>query len=43
MWAQTWDSIFPIVKPFPNKKFVDASKTMLEKVSHISIYSAPIR
>nr|WBW70101.1 venom protein [Lampona murina] len=31
MWAQTWDNIFPLIKPFPTKKSVDVSKRMLEK------------
>ncbi|GBM64390.1 Angiotensin-converting enzyme [Araneus ventricosus] len=31
MWAQRWANIFDIVKPYPNKNFVDVTETMEEK------------
>lgn len=31
MWSQTWGNIIDIVKPFPDKEFVDVTKNMVKK------------
>jgi hypothetical protein len=34
MWAQSWENIFDIVKPFPNATGVDVTKSLIEQVSY---------
>ena len=34
MWAQSWENIFDIVKPFPNATGVDVTKSLVDQVSY---------
>jgi peptidyl-dipeptidase A len=34
MWAQSWENIYDIVKPFPNATGVDVTKTLNDQVSY---------
>jgi hypothetical protein len=36
MWAQTWQSIEPIVKPFPEKSGVDVTDEMISQVTKLN-------
>lgn len=33
MWAQSWDNLYDMVVPFPNKPSLDVTSTMVKKVS----------
>lgn len=33
MWAQSWENIYDMVVPFPNKPNLDVTSTMVQKVS----------
>lgn len=33
MWAQSWDNMYDMVVPFPDKPNLDVTSTMVEKVS----------
>lgn len=33
MWAQSWDNLYDLVVPFPNKPSLDVTSTMVKKVS----------
>lgn len=33
MWAQSWDNIYDMVVPFPDKPNLDVTDTMVQKVS----------
>lgn len=33
MWAQSWDNIYDMVVPFPDKPNLDVTSTMVQKVS----------
>lgn len=33
MWAQSWDNIYDMVVPFPDKPNLDVTTTMVQKVS----------
>lgn len=33
MWAQSWESIYDMVVPFPDKPNLDVTSTMVQKVS----------
>lgn len=33
MWAQSWENIYDMVVPFPDKPNLDVTSTMVQKVS----------
>lgn len=34
MWAQSWENIYDMVVPFPDKPNLDVTSTMVQKVSY---------
>ena len=33
MWAQSWENVYDMVVPFPDKPNLDVTSTMVQKVS----------
>lgn len=40
MWAQTWNNLYELMIPFPDKPNIDVTKEMLDQVS---VFSTAVR
>jgi hypothetical protein len=40
MWAQSWENIYDIVKPYPNATGVDVTKSLNDQVNYQALSGA---